>query len=113
MNLAIVKKRYIRCSQMNGNAAQLNAFVYEIVGLAAATAYKCRAHRMDSMKHAPDSVPTVYFCKLDPTVDNANYHLQKTQSQTTNKLLCEITENSGFNSNIIDAFNIPKIGNFN
>lgn len=89
MNLAIVNKRYIRCSQMNGNAVQLNAFVYEIVGLAAATAYKCRAHRMDSMKHAPDSVPTVYFCKLDPTVDNANYHLQKTQSQTTNKLLCE------------------------
>lgn len=70
-------KWYIRCWQTNGNAVRWNAFACEIAGLVAVTTYKCRGHRMDSMEHVPDSVQAVYFYKLDPTVDNANYHLWK------------------------------------
>lgn len=61
---------------MNGNVALLNASAYEIVNLAVMTAYKCRAHRMDSMIHVRDNAPMVYSYTLDPMVDNANYHLK-------------------------------------
>lgn len=66
---------YLLWWQMNDNAVQSNVFVCESVNLVAVTAYKCRAHRMDSMEHVPDSAQAVYFYKLDPTADNANYHL--------------------------------------
>lgn len=31
---------------------------------------------MDSMLHAPDSVPMAYFYKLDPREDNVDYRLK-------------------------------------
>lgn len=62
--------------QTNGNAALSNVSVCESVDLVAMTAYKCHAHQMDSMIHAPDNAQAVYFYKLDQVVDNANYHLK-------------------------------------
>lgn len=61
---------------MNGNAAQLNAFAYEIVSPAVMTAYKCHVNRRGSMIHARDSAPMVYSYTPDPMADNADYHLK-------------------------------------
>lgn len=71
--------------QTNESAAQSNAFASEIANLAAMTAYKCQLNRMDSMSHARDSVPMVYFCKLDPMVDNEDYRLKFQKKEQTNQ----------------------------
>lgn len=64
---------------MNGSEVRLSAFVFEIVGLAATTTYKCHESQMDSMGHVRDSVPKVYSYRLYPMVDNEDYHLQRNQ----------------------------------
>lgn len=60
---------------MNENAVRLNVFACEIVNLAAATAYKCRVHRMDSMVRVPDSALAVCSYKRDPMANNDDCRL--------------------------------------